>query len=104
MLVSVIERTREIGLRKALGAKKKDVITQFLTESVILTGAGGLLGVILGTLISLVLVKMVSVPWAFSYPSYLLGFGVSALIGIVFGFYPAYKAAKLSPIEALRYE
>lgn len=104
MLVSVIERTREIGLRKALGAKKKDVILQFLTESVILTGAGGLLGIILGTLISLVLVRMVGVPLAIAYPSYLLAFGVSATIGIVFGFYPAYKAASLSPIEALRYE
>lgn len=104
MLVSVIERTREIGLRKALGAKKKDIITQFLTESVALTGVGGLLGVILGTLISLVLVRIVGVPWAFSYSSCLLAFGVSAIIGIVFGFYPAYKASHLSPIEALRYE
>jgi putative ABC transport system permease protein len=104
MLVTVIERTREVGLRKALGAKKRDIITQFLTESVILTGAGGLLGIILGTLISLVLVRMVNIPWAFSPHSYLLSFGVSAIIGIVFGFYPAYKAARLSPIEALRYE
>ncbi len=104
MLVSVIERTREIGLRKALGAKKKDLITQFLMESVILTGAGGLLGVILGTLISFILVRLVNVPWAFSSLSYLLAFSVSAAIGIVFGFYPAYKASNLSPIEALRYE
>src|SRR4030043_647169 len=104
MLVSVIERTREIGLRKALGAKKKDIITQFLMESVILTGAGGLLGVILGTLISFILVRLVNVPWAFSSLSYLLAFSVSAAIGIVFGFYPAYKASNLSPIEALRYE
>ncbi len=104
MLVTVIERTREVGLRKALGAKRKDIITQFLTESVILTGAGGLLGIILGTLISLALVKVVGIPWAFSPHSYLLSFGVSAVIGIVFGFYPAYKAAQLSPIEALRYE
>ena len=104
MLVTVIERTREIGLRKALGAKKKDIITQFLTESVILTGVGGLLGIILGTLISLALVKVIGIPWAFSPHSYLLSFGVSAVIGIVFGFYPAYKASQLSPIEALRYE
>jgi len=104
MLVSVIERTREIGLRKALGAKKKDIILQFLTESVILTAAGGLLGVIFGTLISLFLVRMISVPWVFSSPSYFLAFGVSAVIGIVFGFYPAYKASNLSPIEGLRYE
>lgn len=104
MLVSVIERTREIGLRKALGAKKKDIISQFLTESVILTGAGGFLGVILGTLISLILVRVVGVPWAFSPFSYLLAFSVSAIIGIVFGFYPAHQAANLSPIEALRYE
>ena len=104
MLVTVIERTREVGLRKALGAKKRDIITQFLTESVILTGAGGLLGIILGTLISLALVKVIGIPWAFSPHSYLLSFGVSTVIGIVFGFYPAYKAAQLSPIEALRYE
>jgi len=104
MLVTVIERTREIGLRKALGAKKRDIITQFLTESVLLTGGGGLLGIIFGTIISLGLVKMVGVPWTFSYPSYILAFGVSTIIGIVFGFYPAYKASNLSPIEALRYE
>jgi len=104
MLVTVIERTREVGLRKALGAKRKNIITQFLTESVILTGAGGVLGIILGTLISLVLVRAVSIPWALSPHSYLLSFGVSAVIGVVFGFYPAYKASQLSPIEALRYE
>lgn len=104
MLVTVIERTREIGLRKALGAKKNDIVTQFLTESVILTAAGGLLGIILGTLISFALVDMVGVPWAFSSSSYLLALGVSAVIGIIFGFYPAYQAAQLSPIEALRYE
>ena len=104
MLVTVIERTREIGLRKALGAKKKDIITQFLTESIALTGTGGFLGIILGTLISLVLTRMVGIPLAISYSSYLLAFGVSAIIGIVFGFYPAYKASNLSPIEALRYE
>ena len=104
MLVTVIERTREIGLRKALGAKKKDIVAQFLVESVILTGAGGLLGIILGTLVSIVLVKTINIPWAFSFNSYLLASGVSAIIGIVFGFYPAYKASNLSPIEALRYE
>jgi len=104
MLVSVIERTREIGLRKALGAKKKDIILQFLTESAILTSVGGILGIIFGTLISLVLVKAASLPWVFSSSSYLLAFGVSAIIGIIFGFYPAWKAAKLSPIEALKYE
>ncbi len=104
MLVTVVERTREIGLRKALGAKRKDIISQFLVESVILTGVGGLLGVVLGTLISLVLVKMMSIPWTFSLNSYLLATSVSAVIGIVFGFYPAYKASNLSPIEALRYE
>ena len=104
MLVTVIERTREIGLRKALGAKKKDIVAQFLVESVILTGAGGLLGIILGTLASIVLVKTINIPWAFSFNSYLLASGVSAVIGVVFGLYPAYKASNLSPIEALRYE
>jgi len=104
MLVTVVERTREIGLRKALGAKRQDIIAQFLVESVILTGTGGLLGIVLGTLISLALVQMMSIPWTFSFNSYFLATGVSAIIGIVFGFYPAYKASNLSPIEALRYE
>jgi putative ABC transport system permease protein len=104
MLVTVTERTREIGLRKALGAKKKDIITQFLIESIILTFAGGIIGMIVGVLISLALSKIIGIPFAISAGSVTLAIGVSTSIGILFGWYPARKAANLQPIEALRYE
>ncbi len=104
MLVTVTERTREIGLRKALGAKKKDIITQFLIEAILLTFAGGVIGMIFGVLTSAVLSKLISIPFAISAASVALAIGVSAAIGILFGWYPARKAANLQPIEALRYE
>jgi putative ABC transport system permease protein len=104
MLVTVTERTREIGLRKALGAKKKDIITQFLVESIILTFAGGVIGMIIGVLISVTISKVVNIPFAISVGSVALAIGVSATIGILFGWYPAKKASDLQPIEALRYE
>lgn len=104
MLVTVTERTREIGLRKALGAKKKWIITQFLLEAVIITFVGGFIGVIVGTGVSFLIANSMSLPPALSFSSILLAFGVSAGIGILFGWYPAQKAAKLNPIEALRYE
>lgn len=104
MLVTVTERTREIGLRKALGAKKKTVVTQFLVEAVILTFIGGILGMILGVGISVVLSKMMNVPFTIQLMSVIMAIGVSGIIGIVFGWYPAQRAAKLQPIEALRYE
>jgi len=104
MLMSVTERTREIGLRKALGAKKKVIIQQFLIESVIITFLGGTLGVLIGVLASLAVSTLISLPFILSLPSILLAFGVSAIIGIIFGWYPARKAANLVPIEALRYE
>lgn len=110
MLVSVTERTREIGLRKALGATDRDILSQFLLESVLLTAIGGLVGIILGSalayIISIILSKGLHVNWQFVFPwsGALLGLGVSTLIGLVFGSYPANQAAKKSPIEALRYE
>lgn len=104
MLVTVTERTREIGLRKALGAKKKVIIAQFLLESIILTFSGGLIGVILGIIASYIISRLTNSPFVISPSSILLAFLVSAGIGILFGWYPAQKAAKLQPIEALRYE
>lgn len=104
MLVTVIERTREIGLRKALGAKDNTVVAQFLIESIILTITGGVLGMMLGILLSLIISTLLGLPFAISLSSMLLAIGVSGGIGILFGWYPARKAANLSPIEALRYE
>jgi putative ABC transport system permease protein len=102
--VTVTERTREIGLRKALGAKKKAITVQFLTEAIILTFVGGLIGVGLGILISLVVAQLMGLAFVISFNSIFLAFGVSVLIGILFGWYPAHKAAEMQPIEALRYE
>jgi putative ABC transport system permease protein len=104
MLVTVTERTSEIGLRKALGAKRKTIITQFLVESVVLTVTGGLIGVFVGLIASLVLTKVMGLPSAISVGAVFLAVSVSCAIGIVFGWYPAFKASKLQPIEALRYE
>ncbi len=104
MLVTVVERTREIGLRKALGATKKAVVSQFLIESVILTIAGGLIGMVLGMTLSFVISKLINLPFVLNFESIALAIGVSGGIGILFGWYPARKAANLQPIEALRYE
>lgn len=110
MLVSVVERTKEIGLRKAVGAKSKNVLEQFLFESVMLTAIGGFVGIVLGIIFSLavsfVLGKILNLNWGFniSLTAIGLGFGVATVIGLIFGIYPARKASKLDPIEALRYE
>ncbi len=110
MLVSVTERTREIGLRKALGATDKDIMTQFLFEAVTLTALGGIIGIILGAILSfgtsLILTYVVALNWTFIFPisAAILGLVVSGLVGLVFGIYPARQAAKKSPMEALRYE
>jgi putative ABC transport system permease protein len=104
MLTSVTERTREIGLRKAIGAKRQDITYQFLAESVLLTFLGGGLGIAIGWLISLIAGHFLSLNTSVTMSSILLAFGVSAGIGILFGYYPARRAAGLNPIEALRYE
>jgi len=104
MLTTVTERTREIGLRKAIGAKRKDISSQFLLEAVMLTFIGGTIGVFLGWLIAFVITKLGIITTKVSVSSVLLAFGVSTFIGIIFGYYPATRASKLNPIEALRYE
>lgn len=104
MLTTVTERTREIGLRKAIGAKKKDITLQFLTESVMLTFIGGIVGIILGWLLAWGVTQFGGIATKISLMSILLAVGVSAAIGIIFGYYPARRAARLNPIEALRYE
>jgi len=104
MLTTVTERTREIGLRKAIGAKKKDINNQFLVEATTLTLLGGIIGVILGWIISFGIDYFGVTETQVSIESVLLAFGVSAFIGIVFGYYPARRASNLNPIDALRYE
>lgn len=103
MLTNVTERTREIGLRKAIGAKRRDISNQFLVEAITLTFVGGTLGIILGWLAAL-LASQLGVATKVSGLSVLLAFGVSALIGIAFGYYPAKRAARFNPIDALRFE
>jgi len=104
MLTTVTERTREIGLRKAVGANEMDINMQFLMEAIVLTLVGGIVGVALGWLIAFGVRQFAGIATTVSLFSILLAFGVSAFIGIVFGYYPARKAARLNPIEALRYE
>jgi len=104
MLTTVTERTREIGLRKSLGARRKDINNQFLLESISLTFLGGIIGILLGLVASYLVSKFGGTTTVVSIQSVLLSFFVSAGIGIVFGYYPAQRASKLNPIEALRYE
>lgn len=104
MLVSVTERTSEIGLKKALGARKKKILWQFLTEAAVLTSIGGVLGVIAGTIMAQVIAKVSQTPVLISIPASILAVAFSMVIGIVFGLLPSVKAANLNPIDALRHE
>jgi putative ABC transport system permease protein len=104
MLMVVTERTREIGLRKALGARRSDIMVQMLTESVVLSVFGGVVGTILGAIIAITISKYTPIPAAIQAWSVALGIGITALVGLFFGLYPASRAARLDPIEALRRE
>jgi putative ABC transport system permease protein len=104
MLVSVTERTREIGIRMAVGARGNDILAQFLLEAIVLTAAGGVIGMALGTASARALSAAMEWPTLLGWQSYALGFAFSTVVGVVFGFYPALRASRLDPIEALRYE
>ncbi|CAN5442170.1 ABC transporter permease [soil metagenome] len=104
MMISVSERTREIGVRKALGARRREILWQFLIEAAILTSAGGLLGIVFGSGIGLIVHWATGFPVSLPWWSFAIGIGFSATIGIFFGMFPAIKASRLDPIEALRYE
>jgi putative ABC transport system permease protein len=104
LLVSVTERIREIGIRKALGAQKRDIVVQFLLESIIMTGFAGLIGIVLGILAGNLISAWIKIPPAVDIATVIASFSISVILGLIFGVYPAKKAADLDPIEALRYE
>jgi putative ABC transport system permease protein len=104
MLASVTERTREIGIRRALGARRRDIVVQFLVETVMLSGIGGIMGVLLGITIPFIVSHTAGMKTIITFWSPILAFTISALVGIVFGIYPAIRAAKMDPVEALRHE
>jgi len=104
MLVSVTQRTREVGIRKAMGARKRDILWQFLVEAVTIAAVGGIIGILIGTVIAKIVSATTPLPSAVELWSVVLGLLISSSVGIFFGIFPAMKAAKLNPIEALRYE
>jgi putative ABC transport system permease protein len=104
MLATVSERTREIGIRRALGAKKQDIVFQFLSETLLLTLTGGVLGMALGAIIPIAVTYFGKMPTVITSEAMLLSFGISAAVGLTFGLYPAVKAANMDPIESLRHE
>lgn len=104
MLVTVTERTREIGIRKAIGAKQRDILSQFLIESIFMSFTGGAVGILLGLGFSMLITKFSPIKAIVTPSSVILSTSFSIAVGVFFGFYPARKASKLDPIEALRYE
>jgi putative ABC transport system permease protein len=104
MLATVTERTREIGIRRALGAKKKHIVQQFLVEAGVLSALGGIVGVVLGLLIPILIERVFHQQTQVLLHHVLLAFGISAVVGLVFGIYPAWRAANMDPVEALRHE
>jgi len=104
MLATVSERTREIGIRRALGARRRDIILQFLSETLLLTFLGGVLGISLGSLVPFMVTRFGHMPTVITGTSLILAFGISGAVGIIFGIYPAYRAANMDPIESLRHE
>jgi putative ABC transport system permease protein len=104
MLASVLERIKEIGLRLAIGAQKKDIIQQFLFEAIMISVSGGIIGVILGSSMAIAISKLAQIPTVISFASIVLSFGVAATVGLVFGIAPARRAAHQDPIASLRYE
>jgi len=104
MLVSVTERTKEIGIRMAVGARRRDVLIQFLIESAIISGAGGIIGILLGYLIATIVTAATSLPSKVDPVSIIVAIMMSTLVGLFFGIYPANRAARLNPVEALRSE
>jgi len=104
MTISVTERTREIGVRMAIGARRREILVQFLIEAAVLTSVGGVIGIALGSAIGLLVNVASGFPISLPWWSFALGLGFSASVGIFFGIFPAWRAARLDPIEALRYE
>jgi putative ABC transport system permease protein len=104
VLATVLERTREIGIRRAIGARRADIVRQFLMESVLISGGGGLVGIMFGYFLSWLIARAAEWKTIVTTPSILIAFGVSVVVGVVFGIYPAMKASRIDPIEALRYE
>jgi putative ABC transport system permease protein len=104
VLATVMERTREIGVRRATGARRNDIVRQFLTESVLISVAGGMLGIAFGYLLSWLIARTAEWKTIVTSSSIVIAFGVSVAVGVIFGIYPAVKASRIDPIEALRYE
>ena len=104
MMISVTERTREIGVRKALGARRQEILVQFLAEAAFLTSIGGVLGILVGSAIGVSISLLSGFPVSLPWWSFAIGLGFSATVGIFFGMFPAVRASRLDPIEALRYE